>query len=95
MKLWIYSVVSCFLGASLGGVILAKYGTDDEASVLVMVGVLFFPLIIVATYGFRHQYFMGHRPGFIYRGFAARAMSVFTIVLYFAALGMVYLSDMR
>ena len=96
MKLWIYSAVtSFFLAASLGGIILAKYGTDDEASVLVMIGVLFFPVIIVATYGIRHQCCASHRPGFIYRGFPAQAMNAFAIVLYFAVLGMVYLSDIR
>ena len=95
MKLWIYSVVACFFLSGLGGVILANYGTDDRASLLAMVGVLFFPLIITAIYGIRHQYFMGHRVGFIYLGFAARAWSVFTIGLYFGAITVVYLSDVR
>jgi hypothetical protein len=74
---------------------LARYGSDDRASALAMVGILFCPLIIVALYGLRYEYFMGRRPGFIYRGFAARTMSLLAIGIYFLAVAAVYFSDLR
>ena len=95
MKLWIRSVIVCFLVAALGGAFLAKYGSNDNISALATVAILFFPLLIVGFYGIRNRACAARRPGYVYRGFAAHAMNFLVICLYFVAVGAFRFFDLR
>ena len=91
MKLWLYSLVACFFGAAIIGLLLANFSGAHPAPFSALVaGILSLPLLIIAFYGFRNRYFLGHRFGFIYRGFAAQFMSVLLIAIYFVAVGWAY-----
>ena len=93
MKLWAYSAISCFLAASFIGLLLANLSADHAGLVsAVVAGTLFLPLLVIAFHGFRNRYFMGHRFGFIYRGFVAQAMAALSIGIYFIAVGWAYVS---
>jgi hypothetical protein len=77
---WMYGGLLSFLISGLLGLSLRNSNLDWV--IPVVVAILFFPLIIMARYGLKHNYYPSWRYGYIIRGKSAIAWNIFVFVIY-------------
>jgi len=83
-KVWIFSVVICFIASGL--ILIFNKLSNIEISFTVITGIFLLPLLITAIYGLFNNYTMTYNVGYIRTGITAIYINISLMLLYIISL---------